>query len=359
MTSRFELFTEYTTSIVRVCFPLYQSPWIFLSSRRCERIKQGGQLRCSKALRTPNTTSAARWSLVTATWTGARLELVEHGDEQLHDEGSSGMARAQAETGVGRQQDSLAIKTTTEKSPRRSSKSTAQEPSRTRPNDLTRTAPRKFHDHATASRSTETAQRPAQQGRDGGLTTEPRLRTAGLSASKDSKRATSSKQSRAPWEEGWRPGAQGRAQGHAGRAEPSRWGGDRAGRAQGAGRSGRHGELGRRGDLGLGDAMGGRAPRGLGRTRRGRRRGRGEERGQAGRSGAAAGRKIELAAVSRELEQEKTRTRKETARQGEGTGGRGMGELEEKGAGKLSRGVGRAGRSRGEFHLPWSDLREP
>jgi hypothetical protein len=63
--------------------------------------------------------------------------------------------------------------------------------------------------------------------------------------------------------------------------------------------------------------------------------------------------------VSRELEQEKTRTPKETARQGEGTGGRGMGEHEEKGAGKLSRGVGRVGRSRGEFHLPWSDLREP
>jgi hypothetical protein len=36
----------------------------------------------------------------------ARLELVEHGDEQLHGEGSSGMARAQAETGAGRQQDS-------------------------------------------------------------------------------------------------------------------------------------------------------------------------------------------------------------------------------------------------------------
>jgi hypothetical protein len=29
----------------------------------------------------------------------ARLELVEHGDEQLHGEGSSGMARAQVETG--------------------------------------------------------------------------------------------------------------------------------------------------------------------------------------------------------------------------------------------------------------------
>jgi hypothetical protein len=59
-----------------------------------------------------------------------------------------------------------------------------------------------------ASRPTETAQRPAQQGRDGGLTTKPHLRMAGLSAGKDSKRATSSKESRAPWEEGWRPGTQ-------------------------------------------------------------------------------------------------------------------------------------------------------
>jgi hypothetical protein len=38
-----------------------------------------------------------------ATWTGVRLELVEHGDEQLHGEGSSGMARAQTETNAGRQ----------------------------------------------------------------------------------------------------------------------------------------------------------------------------------------------------------------------------------------------------------------
>ena len=42
---------------------------------------------------------------------------------------------------------------------------------------------------------------------------EPHLRTTGLSASQDSKRATSSKRSRALWEESWRPGAQGRAQG--------------------------------------------------------------------------------------------------------------------------------------------------
>jgi hypothetical protein len=97
-----------------------------------------------------------------ATWTGAQLELVEHGDEHLHGEGSSGMARAQAETGAGRQQNSQSRqqrrgRREPEKSPHRSSKSTTREPSRTRPNNLTRAASRKFHDHTTASRPTETA----------------------------------------------------------------------------------------------------------------------------------------------------------------------------------------------------------
>jgi hypothetical protein len=50
-----------------------------------------------------------------------------------------------------------------------------------------------------------------------GLDDEAHLRTTGLSASKDSKRATSNKQSRALWEESWRPGAQGRAQGSSAR----------------------------------------------------------------------------------------------------------------------------------------------
>jgi hypothetical protein len=54
MASCFKLLTEHLTRIMRVCFLLYQ-PHIFLSKRRCERSKQGGRPRGSKAQRTKNT----------------------------------------------------------------------------------------------------------------------------------------------------------------------------------------------------------------------------------------------------------------------------------------------------------------